>query len=226
VRIIIWSCLAVLAASLAFASAPVSAQPAAATLDRKALVEDAAVADILKTTSAQAEISEAITRRFAPMMFGDGSLSMNERDLIQELISLDAERTAITTASGETFEIPRLSLGGRAFLSLVRPPNLTTLWLRGPVQMKQLVDVTVLSPDTGRQVSAYILQRLSTVWMESTLSDQYAPIRRDLSAAIRMLQQTDPDTEQRGRSLIYDAARELDRRNGDAVPNYLYDYLR
>ena len=62
--------------------------------------------------------------------------------------------------------------------------------------------------------------------MESTATDQYAPIRRDLSTAIRMLQQTDADTEQRGRSLMYDAARELDRRNGDAVPNYLYDYLR
>ena len=34
------------------------------------------------------------------------------------------------------------------------------------------------------------------------------------------------DTERQGRSLIYDAARGLDRRNGDAIPNYLYDYLR
>jgi len=112
-------------------------------------------------------------------------------------------------------------------LSLVRPPNLSTLWLRGPAQMKQLVDVTVLSPDTARQVSDFILQRLTTQWAESTATDQYEPIRRDLSAAIRMLQQTgDADTERRGRELIYDAARELDRRNGDRVPNYLYDYLR
>lgn len=223
---IIGSCLAVLAASLAFVSAPVSAQPAPATLDQKAVVEDAAVADILKTTSAQPEISEAITRRFAPMMFGDGSLSMNERDLIQELLSMSGMPTTVTTPSGESFEIPPISRLGRAFLSLVRPPALGTLWLRGPAQMKQLVDITVLSPNTGRQVSDFILQRLNLVWMESTLSDQYEPIRRDFSAAIRMLQQTDADTEQRGRSLIYDAARELDRRNGDAVPNYLYDYLR
>jgi hypothetical protein len=41
-----------------------------------------------------------------------------------------------------------------------------------------------------------------------------------------MLQQTDADTERQGRSLIYDAARQLDVRNGDAIPNYLYDYLR
>lgn len=223
---IIGSCLAVLTASFALASVVPALSQTAVTLDQKALVEDAAVADILKTTGTQSEISDAITRRFAPMMFADGSLSATERDLVQELLSPNAERTTITTPSGETFEIPRLSLGGRAFLGLIRPPALGTLWLRGSPQMKQLVDITVLSPDTGRQVSNFILQRLNLVWMESTVADQYAPIRRDLSAAIRMLQQTDPDTEQRGRSLIYDAARELDRRNGDAVPNYLYDYLR
>jgi hypothetical protein len=216
-------CFAVLAASLAYASAPAVSQ---VTLDQKAIVEDAAVVEILKSTSAANEISEADTRRFAPMMFADGSLSVNERDLVQELLSPAGMRTTIAAPSGETFEIPPLSRGGRAFLGLIRPPSLASLWLRGPAQMKQLVDITVLSPDTGRQVSDFIMQRLNLVWMESTLSDQYAPIRRDLSAAIRMLQQTDAETEQRGRSLIFDAARELDRRNGDAVPNYLYDYLR
>ena len=215
--------IAVLAASIALASAPASSQP---MTDEKAIVEDATVADLLKSTTTQSEISEATARQFGPMLFKDGSLSQNERDLIQELLANTGVRTTVTVPSGETFEIPPLSLRARAFLGLVRPPNLASLWLRGPAQMKQLVDVTVLSPDTARQVSDYILQRLSVVWMESTATDQYEPIRRDLSAAIRMLQQTDADTEQRGRSLIYDAARQLDRRNGDQVPNFLYDYLR
>lgn len=216
--------VAVVVASLVFAYAPASSQPVA---DEKALVEDQAVADILKGTSTQSEISEADARRFGPIMFKDGSLSVDERDLIQELLTNTGGRTTVTVPSGETFEIPPLSVRARAFLGLVRPPNLATLWLRGPAQMKQLVDVTVLSPDTARQVSAYILQRLTVVWMESTATDQYQPIRQDLSAALRMLQQSgDAETEQRGRSLIYDAARELDRRNGDQVPNFLYDYLR
>jgi hypothetical protein len=223
--------LAVLAASLAFASASVSAPaqetaPPATTADEKATVEDPAVAELLKATTAEREISEAAARRFGPMLFADGILSANERDLVRELLSMAQERTLITTAAGETFEIPPLSRQARAFIGLVQPPNLATLWLRGPVQMKQLVDVTVLSPDTARQVSGYILQRLNLVWMESTIANGYEPMRRDLSSAIRMLQQTDADTERQGRSLIYDAARQLDMRNGDAIPNYLYDYLR
>jgi hypothetical protein len=205
-----------------FAQSPAPAALAAA--DQKATVDDPAVAEILKGTAQEREISYAVARRFGPMMFSDGILSANERDLVRELLA--SARTTITTASGDTFEIPPLSFQARGFLSLVQPPNLATLWLRGPAQMKQMVDVTVLSPDTARQVSGFILQRLNLSWMESTIANGYEPMRRDLSAAIRMLQQTDADTERQGRSLIYDAARQLDVRNGDAIPNYLYDYLR
>jgi hypothetical protein len=215
------------AASLALTSASAFAQPSPpAAADQKATVEDSAVAEILKSTTQEREISEAVARRFGPMMFSDGVLSANERDLVRELLAVTSGRTAITTGAGDTFEIPPLSFQARAFLGLVQPPNLATLWLRGPTQMKQMVDVTVLSPDTARQVSNYILQRLNVSWMESTIANGYEPMRRDLSAAIRMLQQTDADTERQGRSLIYDAARQLDVRNGDAIPNYLYDYLR
>lgn len=227
-------CFAVFTVSLALASAAASAQPApaqpvpslASMADQKAIVENQKVADILKAVSTTPEISEAAARQFGPLLFADGGLDLNERDLMQELLSTASTRTAITTPSGDAFDIPPISRQARAFLSLVRPPSIATLWLRGPAQMKQLVDITMLDPSSTPVIVDYILRRLSVVWMESTLSDGYEPIRRDLSAAIRMLQGTDADTERQGRSLIYDAARGLDRRNGDAIPNYLYDYLR
>ncbi len=104
--------VAVFAASLVLASAPASSQP---VTDEKAIVEDAAVADILKGTSAQSEISDADARRFGPMMFKDGSLSANERDLIQELLANSGVRTTVTVPSGESFEIPPLSFRARGF---------------------------------------------------------------------------------------------------------------
>lgn len=225
---------AVFTASLALAAAPASGQPAAgqpapslaSMADQKAIVENQKVADILKTASTTPEISEAAARQIGPLLFADGGLTLNERDLMQELLSSASTRTAITAPSGEAFDVPPLSRQARAFLGLVRAPSLASLWLRGPAQMKQLVDITMLDPGAAPVITDYILQRLNLVWMESTLSDGYEPIRRDLSAAIRMLQSTDAETERQGRSLIYDAARQLDRRNGDAIPNYLYDYLR
>jgi hypothetical protein len=217
--------LVAVAATLFGLAVPASAQ-LGAMADQKALVENQKVADILKGARADSEISEAVARRFGPLLFADGGLSLNERDLMQELLSAESTRTAIATPSGDAFDVPPISRQARAFLSLVRPPSLANLWLRGPAQMKQLVDITQLDPSSRSVITDYILRRLAVVWMESTVSDGYEPIRRDLSAAIRMLQQTDANTEREGRSLVFDATRELDRRNGDAVPNFLYDFLR
>jgi hypothetical protein len=61
--------------------------------------------------------------------------------------------------------------------------------------------------------------------MHSTIANGYKPMRDDLSSAVRQLQQTDADTERRGRALVFDAVRQLDRANANSIPKYLYDYL-
>jgi hypothetical protein len=216
----------VLACVALTALAPSARAQSLAPPDQKAIVEDQAVADILKATSAAAAIDEASARKFGPMLFRDGTLSANERDLLQELLAMEGDKVTITPPSGESFTVPPLSRQARAFLSLVQPPDLSLLWLRGPAQMKQLVDVTVLDPVITRRVTAYIGSRLALVWMNSTLSDGFRPFRDAVSIAVRQLQQTDPDTERAGRALVYEAARDLDRATQDAIPNYLYDYLR
>jgi len=219
----ILNCLA-LAFAAALLSTAALAQNAALT-DQKAVVDDPKVAEVLKTTTGAREIDEKTARIFGPLLFQDGTLSVNERDLFLELLSTVSGVITISTPSGESFEVPVLSRQARAFMSLVSPPDLATLWLRGPAQMKQLVDITVLDPIITSRVVGYVRQRLSLVWMESTLSEGYKPLRDDLSAAVRQLQATDAETERRGRALIFDAMRQLDRTNGGQIPKYLYDYL-
>lgn len=218
---------ALFCAALTAAASSAAAQPQTlAPPDQKAIVDDQAIADILKAASSAKEIDETSARKFGPMLFKDGILSANERDLLQELLATNGDMVTIMPPSGESFTVPPLSRQARAFLSLVQPPDLSLLWLRGPAQMKQMVDITVLDPVITRRITAYITQRLAIVWMTSTLSDGFRPFRDAISVAVRQLQQTDPDTERAGRALIYAAARDFDRSTGDAVPKYLYDYLR
>src|SRR5882672_8303819 len=215
--------LAMLAAAMALASA--AGAQGLAPADQKAVVEDAQVAAILKAASGAATIDEATARKFGPLLFQDGLLTANERDLLLELFSNGSGKVTITPPDGDAFEVPPLSRQARAFLSLVTPPSLASLWLQGPAQMKTLVDITVLDPVITSQITAFIRQRLALVWMNSTISNGYKPIRDDLSAAVRQLQQTDPDTERRGRALVFDAVRQLERANSNSIPKYLYDYL-
>jgi len=216
-------CLALLSA-LTFALA-FSARAQNNQLEQKATVDDPKVLAILQASSLASEIDEKAARAIGPMLFADGALSVNERRLLLELLGNNSGTVAITGPAGESFNVPVLSRQARAFLSLVTPPDLSTLWLRGPAQMKQLVDITVLDPVITPRITGYIAQRLGQAWMVSTLSDGYKPLRDDFAAAVRQLQQTDPDTERRGRALVFDAARQLDRASGGAIPKYLYDYL-
>src|SRR5262245_8825493 len=217
--------LAIFGAAL-IAAAPSARAQSVPPPDTMAIVDDQAVADVLNATSNAKEIDEASARKFGPMLFRDGTLSGHERDLLQELLAPEGDKVTIMPPSGESFSVPPLSRQARGFLSLVQPPDLSLLWPRGPAQMKQLVDVTVLDPVITRRITAYIQARLATLWMNSTLSEGFKPFRDAISIAVRQLQQTDPDTERAGRALVYEAARDLDRANGDAIPNYLYDYLR
>jgi hypothetical protein len=220
--------------ALAFALAPAfvcstanaQAPPAPSTAppDPRAIVEDARIAELLKATSGAKEIDEKTARAFGPLIFQDGFLTVNERDLIVKLYNNTSVLT-IVAPGGESFEVPVLSGQARAFLSLMTPPDLGRLWLRGPAQMKQLVDITVLDPLVTSRVVLYIRTRLALSWMDSTIANGYKPLRDNLSAAVRQLQQTDADTERRGRLIIFDAVRQLNRASSNPIPTYLYDYL-
>lgn len=211
------------AGALAFASA--AGAQGALQADQKVVVEDPQIAAILKGAGAAATIDEAAARKFGPLLFQDGMLTLNERDLLLELFSNVSAKVTVTTPAGDSFEVPPLSRQARAFLSLVTPPDLSTLWLQGPAQMKTLVDITVLDSVVTPQITGFIRQRLALSWMHSTIANGYKPMRDDLSAAVRQLQQTDADTERRGRALVFDAVRQLDRANANSIPKYLYDYL-
>jgi len=220
--------------ALAFALAPAfvcstanaQAPPAQGTAppDPRAIVEDLKVAELLKATSGTKEIDEKTVRVVGPLLLQDGTLTVNERDLLLKLFNNTGVLT-VSAPGGESFDVPVLSREARAFLGLISPPDLATLWLRGPAQMKQLVDITVLDPILTSRVVLYIRTRLALSWMDSTIANGYKPLRDNLSAAVRQLQQTDADTERRGRMMIFDAVRQLNRANSNAIPTYLYDYL-
>ena len=159
--------------------AQVTAQP-----DPRAIVEDAKIAELLKATSGTKEIDEKTARAFGPLLLQDGMLTVNERDLLLKLFNNPGVLT-VSAPGGESFDVPMLSGGARAFLGLINPPDLATLWLRGPAQMKQLVDITVLDPVLTSRVILYIRTRLSQSSMDSTIANGYKPLRDNLAAAVR-----------------------------------------
>ena len=205
---------------------PCASLAANSPTDRKIIVEDPAVAAALRKAVGTAAISEDIVREFGPILYLDNKLTPFESDLILEMTGTTTGQITITGPRGESFNVPVLSQGARDFLGLYDPPELNSLWLKGPVEMKKFVDVTILNPHIQPEVVNFFAMNLYVSWRVSvsTKNDRY--IRETLSAAVNQFRISGADTERRGSAMLYLAMRDVDKAVNNAVPNKIYLELR
>jgi hypothetical protein len=193
-----------------------------AWIDRKVTVDDPAVAAALKTATALPAVPERVARTIGPMLYADNSLTANESDLILELLDNRATQVRITTRAGESFDVPPLSAPARDFISLHDIPNLTPLWLAGPKEMKALVDVTVLNPHVVGQMEDFFGNQLIVSWRTAEHVRDRSYLTRTIRAAVGQFRLAGPDTERRGRALLYGAMVKVDAAVRGAVPDDVY----
>jgi hypothetical protein len=194
-------------------------------LNRQVVIEDARVAQALRMDANAAAVSEATARAVGPLLYADNNLTANESDLILELLGNPVGKIGATGPAG-AFQVPPLSAGARAFLELHDTPDLNTLWLQGPRQMKMLVDVTVLNPHVVPQMRQFFGMNLFVSWRASVALKNNRYIRETLTAALNQFRLAGAETERRGRALLYDAMVDVDRANRNAIPDELYAHLK
>lgn len=209
-----------------FAVAANSATAVVSATDRKITVEDPAVAAALRKSVGTQAISEEVAREFGPLLYLDKKLTPNESDLILELTGTTAGKITITDPRAQTFEVPVLSAGARDFLSLFDPPELNSLWLQGPASMKKFVDVTILNPHIQPEVVNFFGMNLYVSWRASVSMDNNRYIRETLRAAVNQFRASGPETERRGKALLYLAMKDVDAAVNNAIPNEIYLDLR
>ena len=194
--------------------------------DRKAVAEDPVVAAELKKTVGMASIPESVARVIGPRMYRDNELTNNESDIFLELLGQRTGKITIATPAGDSFEVPVLSQGARYFLSMIDLPDLNTLWLQGPQQMKSIVDVTILNPNVVPQVEQFFGQNLFQSWRAALAMKNNRYVRETLNAAMAQFTQAGPETARIGQRLLYRAMLAVDAANNNAIPNDLYIHLR
>jgi hypothetical protein len=195
-------------------------------IDRKVQIENPAVAAALKSASAMPTIPESVARRIGPMLYADNMLTQTESDLILELLDNETAFVSIIAPNGESFMVPPLSAPARDFLALNDIPDLNALWLTGAKEMKSFVDVTILNPHVVEQIEIYFATNLSVAWRTAVGVRDYSYLTRTLNTAINQFRLSGPDTEWRGRALLYRAMLRVDQANGGIVPNTLYINVR
>ena len=230
--------IAVVSLALASLAAPCNAatpapppRTAYPQLDKKVVVDDPAIAAELKKAVGAALLSEDIARKIGPMMYADNRLTPNESDLFLELLRNVGGTIEVTVlAAGKTpadhFQVPALSPGARFFLALSDPPDLDTLWMQGPIQMKKLVDVTLLNPFVEGQVRKFIGQQFYVAWQTSNVANGYQPFKSAVSTSADYWHWAGPMTEAQAKKLAYAAITDLNKLQKGAISSNLYARLK
>ena len=193
-----------------------------AQTDGRVVIEDERVASMLRATAEFGIVNEAAARAFGPLLYEDNVLTHGESDLIVELLENRYGTISVTAPDGSQFLLPPLNQAAHNFLSLSNPPDLNLMWMYGPVQMKQLVDVTVLNPNVRPQVQQYIAEQLYGGWAVAQVSGSERALRATLHAALGQWSMTDPQTELRGRHFLYNALMAIERVSNGELPDDLY----
>ena len=154
-------------------------------------------------------------------VLADERYSPEEAELLKRLTGADSgalvvESIAIAKPTGEALRVLQL---------VTQEQNLASLWKGGPADMQSLIDLSTLSPQTYRQVEGNIALQLREVWKQ-TSSTNHLPLKDEIRRAFQLMQSLDSPSQKLGYRLLYRALQVLDRSTNNAVPDYLYEWLK
>jgi len=227
-RIVAIIIAALLLPAISFAAAP---NPNV-VIDHKAFAEDRRVALTLKSIADSHQFDEAAARRLMPLLLIDG-LVPEEQDLYYELI-MARSPVEVRSPFGTPLQVPPPDGNARAYMSLlklvVESPNLdATLdarWLTDSEGMRELVDISTLGTSLETIIGNYMARKFGQSWIKTGPQGGAIALRGDLAKLRMLLGQTDVDTERRGKTLAYNAIRQLDNVVKDAIPDEMYADLK
>lgn len=163
----------------------------------------------------------------------DGVIDKAESQLIGELtqdsphnVHIGAQKSAdfnpqdlnLTSASGQAKQI----LGNLR----THPQELDRLWNGGKEGMDKLVKLYSGTPQAKGAVMRFVTSKFQQAWSQSSLGNGYAPLRDAIGRAYAATTSEDPAVSKNGRQMLYDGTANLDRFAHDAIPDFLYSWLK
>ena len=134
----------------------------------------------------------------------------------------DVKRSKASAITGEPAEFIKLVAP-----ALIDGASTSEMWT-DESKTRQLYFIAMTSPLVRRNVTSQIARELNPAWLESNISNGYAPFRGSMTAAYNRLTAASGDDRELvnfGREVLCDAGRLVDHNANGAVPDQLYQYL-
>jgi hypothetical protein len=102
--------------------------------------------------------------------------------------------------------------------------DIKKLWSGGPDGLKRLTEMYKANPEKTADQLVDVFQKS---WEQSNIGNGYKPLRDAIGVAYSgLLASPDPETQRLGRELLHKSIAKMDAKAGDAVPDFLYNWIR
>jgi hypothetical protein len=208
--------------------------PAHAAIDGKVAGLNAATYAALKDIKARnpGALTEKSAQEIAAAIRKDGKVDAAETDLLEEMTQSMFRSITITPAgavAGSTEKVVSYPISGnakRVLQNVLNPPaDLAAEWAKPNHGWNIIVADYKKNPERAAKVLAFVTEEMAKKWAVSNQANGYKPLRDQLGKLYGLSNSMGADTNA-GRELLYKAMNIVDRNAQDAVPDFLYNWVR
>ena len=162
--------------------------------------------------------------RLLGLIMADGSISPEEKPLIEELRTATGPITLDVDGSQQTFLRP--DADGRSLLAFFyTPANLNDLWLVDTDKMRLFVHIAEVAPATEDRLTKFAASKFNEKVETSNISNGYGPISALLFDYFEKYKDLQGADNNMARKIAYDAMVMVDKYHNDEVPYFIYNWL-
>lgn len=175
-------------------------------------------------------LSETDAKTIQAAVYKDGKIDPAEEDLLTELTQNKFRAITVQSADAPANSLVFGTTGGkvRSILqeTLIPTARLESLAAQGAEGICELTKIYQRSPADAERVVAALAKKGNEAWEQSNLGNAYGPLRTMISSAYAGVNQLQGQDNTDARWMLYRAIRQIDTQKSDAIPDFLYNWVR
>ncbi len=189
----------------------------------------------INTRNAKTPLTAEDATQIKAAILKDNKIDAAEADLIKELtsdhsgITISAQKSPVFNPADMQFNKP-VSAPAKAIISSIKvtgdTPDLSLLFRQGSTGIEKMLDIYNSSPEGKQKVTDFLGTELLAAWDKSNLGNGYGPLRDVIGSAYNSLGQIKGDKNAQARNMLRDSIAAADKKVNDAIPDFLYNWIR
>ena len=175
-------------------------------------------------------LTEADAQAIRTAVNKDGQVDANEADLLSELTQSKIRAVSIQSADAPANSVMFGTTSGktRAVLqeTLVSTEKLNQLAELGGDGIRELTKIYQRSPADAERVVGALSRKGLEAWDKSSIGNAYGPLSDMISGAYSGIGKLEGKDNTDARWMLHRAMKQIDTQKNDAVPDFLYNWIR